>query len=876
MSAAVEPTGVAAPLGLARSRRAAGLAEMARRYGPPLLGGGLLLLAVLVLHRSLAGFHYRDLEVELATLGAGQVTAAVGLTALSFAALVAYEVYGLAYAGRRLPLPRVALTAFVAQAIAHSTGFATLVGAGLRLRLYAGQGLDLVDVAKVQGFFSATFCLGLATLLGLVFALEPFPLAAATDTPAIAWRLAGAALLVALAGMVAWRQASRRGSLQVLGREIELPAAGVIVIQILLSLVDLGAAAGALWVLLPGELGLSYPHLVAIYVSALLVGLVSSIPGALGVFEGAVVLLLQPSTEATVGVVGALLAYRAIYYLLPLLLGGAIIAAFEFRRLAAGVAARAGGWVPPLASLAPAVAACLTLLAGTALLLSGATPAEAARLAALGVVLPPALLELAHFTASLIGVALLLVAHGLSRRLSGAWTLGVPLLALGALMSLAKGLDWEEALLLLVVLGVVLACRRAFYRCSRLLDEHLSPGWWAMVAGILAVTVWLLFFAYRHVDYQDSLWWQFALEADAPRSLRATVAAAVALAAVALHRLLQAAPAVPAPPSAAELAEARGILERAGRAAGRLVLTGDKALLFDASRSAFVMYGVSGRSWVAMGEPVGPAEAWPELVWAFHEAAERRGARTVFYEIGPHHLPLFLDLGLRLVKLGENARVRLETFSLKGKKKGDLRNAQNRAQKEGAVFEVLPTEAVPEVMDELEQVSDAWLASRSTREKRFSLGFFSRPYLASGPVAVVRVGGRLVAFANLWLAADKLDCSIDLMRFRDDAPPGTMDFLLVQTMLWARERGYGWFDLGMAPLAGLPAHRLAPSWSKLGHLLVEHGARFYHFEGLRAFKAKFDPSWESAYLAYPGGTLPRVLADTAALVAGGWSGIVRK
>jgi phosphatidylglycerol lysyltransferase len=288
------------------------------------------------------------------------------------------------------------------------------------------------------------------------------------------------------------------------------------------------------------------------------------------------------------------------------------------------------------------------------------------------------------------------------------------------------------------------------------------------------------------------------------------------------------------------------------------------------------MYGVSGRSWVAMGEPVGPEEAWPELVWAFYEAAERHGARSVFYEIGPYHLPLFLDLGLRLVKLGENAKVPLADFSLKGKRKGDLRNAQNRAWKEGAVFEVLPPNAVAGVIDELERVSDAWLGSRNTREKCFSLGFFFRPYIESGPVAMVRQGGRIVAFANLWLAADKEDCSVDLMRYLDDAPPGTMDFLMVQTMLWARAQGYRWFELGMAPLAGLPEHRLAPAWSKLGRLLVRHSAHFYNFQGLRTFKAKFEPVWEPAYLACPDGTLPRVLADVAALVAGGWGAIIRK
>jgi phosphatidylglycerol lysyltransferase len=843
-----------------------------RRYGPPLLGAALLLLAALVLHRSLADFHYRDLKAELGSIGAWRVAAAIGLTALSFAALVGYEVYGLAYASRKLPLGRVALVAFTSQAIAHSTSFATLVGAGLRLRLYAGYGLDIADIAKVPAFFSATFGLGMATLLGLALALEPGPLAAATTIPAALWRTAGAGILLAVAGTVVWR-AFRSAPLRIRGHELELPAARVLVGQILLALADLGAAAAALWFLLPGELGLSFPHLLAIYVMALLAGLVSHVPGGLGVFEGAVVLLLRPPAEQTVAVVGALLAYRAVYYLLPLLLGAGIIAAVELRRLGRGVAARAGEWTTPLVPLA---AAWLTLLTGVALLASGATPAEATRLAALGTVLPLPTIELAHFAGSLIGAALLLVAHGLLRRLSGAWTLGVPLLAAGVAASLAKGLDWEEALLLLSVLGVLVACRREFHRRSRLLEDRLSPGWWATLAAILIASVWLLFFAYKHVDYQHTLWWQFELEADAPRSLRATMAVALVLVAAALHRLIQPAPAIPAPADVAELAAARAVVERSGRAATRLALTGDKAFLFNGGRSAFVMYGVSGRSWVAMSEPVGPEEAWPELVWAFHEAAERHGARTVFYEVGPHHLPLFLDLGLRLVKLGESAKVPLAAFSLKGKRKGDLRNAQNRAQKEGAAFEVLPPNAVPGLIDELERVSNAWLGSRNTREKRFSLGFFSRSYLEAGPVAMVRQKGRIVAFANLWLAADKEDCSIDLMRFLDDAPPGTMDFLMVQAMLWARAEGYRWFELGMAPLAGLPEHRLAPAWSKLGRLLVRHGAHFYNFEGLRAFKAKFEPVWEPAYLACPDGTLPRVLGDVAALVAGGWGGIIRK
>ena len=250
--------------------------------------------------------------------------------------------------------------------------------------------------------------------------------------------------------------------------------------------------------------------------------------------------------------------------------------------------------------------------------------------------------------------------------------------------------------------------------------------------------------------------------------------------------------------------------------------------------------------------------------------------RTVFYEVDPDDLPPLLELGLAVIKLGERARVPLAGFDLKGKRRGDMRTAINKAAKLGITFEVIPAASVTPLLDELEAVSNAWLEQHRAREKRFSLGFFARDYLQRTPVAVARREGRIVAFANLWTSTPPTGCSIDLMRFLPDAGPGIMDFLITSTILWAKEQGCAWFDLGMAPLSGLADHRLAPLWTRLGRLVVRHGAQFYNFEGLRAFKAKFDPEWRPAYLLFPGGTLPAVLADTAALVSGGLLGAVRK
>ncbi len=115
------------------------------------------------------------------------------------------------------------------------------------------------------------------------------------------------------------------------------------------------------------------------------------------------------------------------------------------------------------------------------------------------------------------------------------------------------------------------------------------------------------------------------------------------------------------------------------------------------------------------------------------------------------------------------------------------------------------------------------------------------------------------------------------MRYDHAAPKEIMDALFVHLMLWGTAQGYRWFALGMAPLSGFEQTPVAPLWNRLAAFLYKHGEGVYNFQGLRAFKDKFDPLWEPRYLAYPGGLrLPRVLADVSALIAGGYRRIFLK
>jgi phosphatidylglycerol lysyltransferase len=389
--------------------------------------------------------------------------------------------------------------------------------------------------------------------------------------------------------------------------------------------------------------------------------------------------------------------------------------------------------------------------------------------------------------------------------------------------------------------------------------------------------VWLGFFSYQHVEYWSDLWFTFAFHADAPRFLRATVAGASLLALYAASSLLRPAAAEPALPAPGDLARARPIVERSADTVAHLALLGDKPLLFSSSGEAFLMYAVEGRSWVAMGDPIGPAADATELAWRLRELSDAHHGWTCFYQVGEHALPRYLDLGLSLLKLGEEALVPLHDFALEGSGRRALRQAYHRGERDGLSFEVLPASLVEGVLAALTQVSDAWLAQKKVREKGFSVGYFRPEYLAEGPVAVVRRGADVVAFANLWTSSTRAELSVDLMRFGPAAPSGTMDYLFVALMLWGRSQGYARFNLGMAPFSGFDARALAPTWTRFGSLLFRFGENFYNFQGLRQYKEKFAPEWHPRYLAAPGGLrLPFILTDIAALVGRGLKGMVSR
>ena len=525
--------------------------------------------------------------------------------------------------------------------------------------------------------------------------------------------------------------------------------------------------------------------------------------------------------------------------------------------------------------LTPQVFAVVAFGAGALMLVSAVTPEFDGRLRQLTGVVSPILIDLSHFVGSIAGFLLLMLSAGLWRRRRGAYWAALAVLAIGAVFSVLKGLDWQQATDLAIVAALLAPCRTAFNRRSRL-SEPLRPSWLLLLTAVVAAMLWLGFFAYRDVDYNDELWWRFLSDRQASGFLRAGLVLAI-LTLVVAGRSLLSSPGSHShgPAGKAEIERAMAALRAADTATPEawLAMLGDKALMFSPSGASFLAYRVRGRRWIAMGEPAGLKAERRELLWSFAEMADSYGGAAVFYSVSEEVLGDLATMGLAVRKVGETAVIDTQAFSLEGKPKQNLRTAVNRAEREGASFEMLPPGSAGPLAGELKAVSDAWLAMHEGTEKAFSLGRFDPAYLDLTPLAVVRQEGRVVAFANLLTAPD--EAAVDLMRHRPDAPPGVMDYLFIRCAQWAKDQGLSRFDLGMAPLAGLEDRRIAPVFARVGALVFDEGGALYGFQGLRSYKAKFAPDWRPRFIAAPVSTpLPLALLDVALLTSGGWLGML--
>jgi phosphatidylglycerol lysyltransferase len=611
-----------------------------RRQGAAIFGVALLVGAIWVVQREFRTLSVADIRTAMAAIPASALWIAAAWTVLAYAVLAVYDKLGSIYAGRPVSWARSLLASFCGYALAHNLGFAAVSGAAVRYRLYSAWGLTPLEIAKVVGFTSLTFGLGGLALGGLVLLVEPevVPWAGA-HLPRWALQALAVPFWGAVAGYVVLSRFVRH--IRVFGHEIELPRLRMALTQVALATVDVAVTAAIFYSLLPPAEGLTYVRFLGIYLAAYAAGILAHVPGGIGVFDGAVLLGLQPYMEPA-KVVGALLVFRLYYYIVPLFIAGGLFAAFEVgqRRAVLGRLAAVGQGSEALE--VPAIAS-LVALAGALLVFLGSLPVQGSLLAEWA---GYAAAIASHFAASVVGSLLLVTAYGLLRRLTLAWWAALFLLVNGAAIAWLRGEAWWLWGAFLVLVVLLASVRGAFYRDARLTREPLSGEALLPLVAVAGCGITLALVAYGGRVAETS-WWGVVFSPVAPDSLRFTVGLTAVLLLVGMVRLLRPARIAPLPWDA-------GTRRRLAALGALAPAQADGAVLGEAGTAGMAFLRREG-VWLALGDPAGDRRDRISAVWRFRDMCERAGVDPAFWRVGPGLLRIYADIGLTAVPVGRAA-----------------------------------------------------------------------------------------------------------------------------------------------------------------------------------------------------------------------------
>lgn len=572
-------------------------------------------------------------------------------------------------------------------------------------------------------------------------------------------------------------------------------------------------------------------------------GIMSMIPGGIGSADGVWFkgfALLGVGHESAGAVV---LLFRAVFYLLPWI--GSLVV---FYIVLIRESERARDWQRRIVAGA-------VMLNAIVLIVTSVMPMLGHRLDVVEQFLPIDAVEISRTVAILAAVVMLFLVRGVLHGYRGAYVLTMAMLGAAAAAHPFNGGDLEEALASIVLMGMLFGVRGAFTRRGRipLAGELALAGGVGALAFLIVVGISI----FDRIPIHQA-WWPVLVERSASsRVLRVLlVVVIVALVVLVRHALRPEHVWVTPSREAIDAAEAFA-REYADSAEMLLVGAGDKGVWFwepqPGQRRGMVLYQHQSDKWIIFRNPllIDESEA-PKFISALMAHAQTLDVYLVFSTISGQWMQRLHDFGFHFLKINEEAIVPLMGFSFEGSTHASHRHTMREVERAGVTFEILQPPVNDATIDALREVSDAWLAGKGGHELQFSACCFSPAYLKRNPVGVARrADGRIIAFVNILTTRPGVTATIDLMRYDPAGVGHVMDFVLLSTMQTLAGQGYAALSLGSAPLSEVGLWRSSPLVERALHLFSIRGERFYNYQGLQMYKAKFHPQWQPRYMAYP-------------------------
>ncbi len=512
--------------------------------------------------------------------------------------------------------------------------------------------------------------------------------------------------------------------------------------------------------------------------------------------------------------------------------------------------------------------AFLLFILGIINIISVLTPAIASRLTLLQDLLPVDAINVSNYFVFTAGLFLLVTAAFMLKGLRTVWWFAL-FLTLGSLIGhITKAIDYEEAIVSLLVIFILLATRKEYNIRGnpKLRYVGIQTALLSILAVLLYGIIGFYFLNKRHFNMDFSL-----LE-----SIKYTIANYFLVGSNELHpaghfahdflvsinicgfitlsfmiyTLIR--PYVfKQVPNLEESEKARDLIEKYGRSAlDFFKIYPDKLFFFNPEMSAFVSYRISGTYAVVLEDPVTGDDADRKAcIRAFDEFCYENGLKNFFYRVPEKSLQLYTQLGKKVMLLGQEGVVDLSSFSLEGGQRKSMRNAINKVITSGYHASIHEPPLKDGLLQKLKAVSDDWLKDTGRSEIIFSQGMFKWEELKQQTIITVENSEELiVAFLNIIPDFVYEEGTYDLMRKISDAPNGIMDFLLIEMFKYLKSKDYKYANLGFAPMSGLTTPQNFPERSM--KFAYEKIRSFSHYKGLRDFKEKFSPEWSNRYLIY--------------------------
>ncbi|HYZ61465.1 MAG TPA: lysylphosphatidylglycerol synthetase family protein, partial [Acetobacteraceae bacterium] len=581
--------------------------KKAARQLPAVLGLILLVGAIYVVWKEFRHLKISDIAAALGDIPVRSLALGFLWTVLSYGVLTFYDRLGTIYAGHKVSYGKVAFASFCAYSLSHNLGFAAVSGAAVRYRLYAHWGLTAFQIAKVVAFCSLTFGLGGMVLGGIILFWEPDAVPFFGHiVPKWGMYAVGGLLWGIVAGYIGLSRFV--GTIRLFGADISLPGWRMAFVQVALATVDVAVTAAIMYELLPDVPNLTFIRFLGVYVSSYTAGLAANIPGGLGVFDSAMLLGLEPYMDAP-RILGAVVVFRLYYYIIPLFLAGSMFAGNEIL-LRGGALMRSNR----LQGLALWSEPAFAVVAST-----GAVALCGAMLLGLGVLdqrpdfswIDPDFAEVAvsagEFIPSLIGAALIVLAIGLSRRVTLAWGATLVLLLLAAAWTLAQGTVWWVPAVLILAMLLVAPFRDAYYRHARLLTGPLRPGTALSLLALAGCILVLARFEPHLRGLAENGLLDILLSPAVPNSTRVTIALLVILGLIALWRLIR-------PGKVGWIPWAGEGRLRYAALGGFPPANADGLVMGETGRAAIPFRRV-GRVMLALGDPAGALSDRTSAIW---------------------------------------------------------------------------------------------------------------------------------------------------------------------------------------------------------------------------------------------------------------------